>query len=227
MKKIGVYLEKGRRRVFAGAIDWPGWCRSARDEDDALRALLRYAPRYAATLGPGLGFTPPAELSALEVIERLDGNSGTDFGAPMVPPTSDGRKVDRKALTRLVALLEASWAAFDAAVHDASGAVLAKGPRGGGRDLDAIVDHVAGADKAYLSRLGGTSPKARGTEHSARLGDVRTSILGVISARSRGDPLPDAQRKRSLWSPRYGVRRSAWHALDHAWEIEDRAGTPS
>jgi hypothetical protein len=26
------------------------------------------------------------------------------------------------------------------------------------------------------------------------------------------------------WLPRYFVRRVAWHALDHAWEIEDRAG---
>jgi hypothetical protein len=24
------------------------------------------------------------------------------------------------------------------------------------------------------------------------------------------------------WTPRFAVRRSAWHALDHAWELEDR-----
>jgi hypothetical protein len=25
------------------------------------------------------------------------------------------------------------------------------------------------------------------------------------------------------WPPRYAARRIAWHALDHAWEIEDRS----
>jgi hypothetical protein len=25
-------------------------------------------------------------------------------------------------------------------------------------------------------------------------------------------------------TPRFAVRRVAWHALDHAWEIEDRRG---
>jgi hypothetical protein len=28
---------------------------------------------------------------------------------------------------------------------------------------------------------------------------------------------------KKTWSPRYYVRRAAWYALDHAWEIEDRA----
>ncbi len=35
-----VYLEVGPRRIFAGAIDWPGWCRSGRDEETALEALV-------------------------------------------------------------------------------------------------------------------------------------------------------------------------------------------
>jgi len=39
-----VYLESGSRRTFAGAIDWPGWCRSGRDEASALEALLSYGP---------------------------------------------------------------------------------------------------------------------------------------------------------------------------------------
>jgi hypothetical protein len=31
---------------------------------------------------------------------------------------------------------------------------------------------------------------------------------------------PVAQAK---WPPAYAARRIAWHALDHAWEIEDRS----
>ena len=30
-------------------------------------------------------------------------------------------------------------------------------------------------------------------------------------------------RGGKIWSPRFFVRYVAWHTLDHAWEIEDRA----
>ena len=43
---IPVYLEVGARRTFAGALDWPGWCRSGRDETAALAALVAYGGRY-------------------------------------------------------------------------------------------------------------------------------------------------------------------------------------
>ena len=47
MKKINVYLETGEKKTFAGAIDWPGWCRSGGDEESALQALFEYGARYA------------------------------------------------------------------------------------------------------------------------------------------------------------------------------------
>ena len=45
---IPVYLEVGEKRVFASAVDWPGWTRSGKDEDAALEKLAAYASRYAA-----------------------------------------------------------------------------------------------------------------------------------------------------------------------------------
>jgi hypothetical protein len=42
-----VYLEVGQKKIFAGALDWPGWCRSGRDEEAALATLVEYAPRYS------------------------------------------------------------------------------------------------------------------------------------------------------------------------------------
>ncbi len=48
MPGVPVYLELGSKRVFAAAVDWPGWCRSGKDERQALDALLAAAPRYAA-----------------------------------------------------------------------------------------------------------------------------------------------------------------------------------
>src|SRR5204862_2837109 len=136
-KPFPVYLEVGKRRVFAGALDWPGWCRSGRDEETALESLLAYAPRYAAAVKKAArGFTLPEKASALDVVERLRGDATTDFGAPAVAPSSDRRPLDDAELERLTALLRACWAAFDASAKAAASAVLRKGPRGGGRDLD-------------------------------------------------------------------------------------------
>jgi hypothetical protein len=82
---IDVYLEIGKKRTFAGAIEWPGWCRSGRDEGSALQALLDYGPRYASMLRAArLGFHAPADVAAFVVVERLAGNTTTDFGAPDV-----------------------------------------------------------------------------------------------------------------------------------------------
>src|SRR5437870_4946870 len=151
---IPVYLEIGKKRTFAGAIEWPGWCRSGRDEGSALQALADYGPRYARVLRPArLGFHAPADVAAFVVVERLAGNTTTDFGAPDAAPPRDTRLVDDAELRRFQTLLRAYWRAFDAAVRAASGKALRKGPRGGGRDLEAIVQHVRGAEVGYLARL--------------------------------------------------------------------------
>lgn len=128
--EIDVYFEIGKKRTFAGAIDWPGWSRSGRDESSALQALVEYAPRYARVLGEArLGFQAPADTSALAVIERVEGNATTDFGAPGMAPSSDARPVDDEELRRFQALLEACWQAFDTATQAAAGQELRKGPR--------------------------------------------------------------------------------------------------
>jgi hypothetical protein len=221
-KSIPVYLEVGSKRVFVGAVEWPGWCRAGRDEDDALKALVAYGQRYVRALGPaGRGLHLPKEASGLKVVERLKGNATTDFGAPGIPPSSDAKPVAGADLTRLETLLTACWAAFDAAARKASSAVLSKGPRGGGRDLDAIVEHVLGADAAYLSGLGGTYHPPVGAK---AMQQMRRDFLEILRARAGGEvPVVSSRRRSALWTPRYAVRRSAWHALDHAWEIEDRA----
>jgi len=173
-------------------------------------------------LGPaGRGLHLPNEASGLKVVERLKGNATTEFGAPGIPPSSDAKPVAGADLTRLETLLTACWAAFDAAAHRASSAVLSKGPRGGGRDLDAIVGHVLGADAAYLSGLGGPYHAPAGAKAMQQL---RHDFLEILRARAGGEvPVISSRRRSALWTPRYAVRRSAWHALDHAWEIEDRA----
>jgi hypothetical protein len=209
-----VFVEVGSRRVFAGAIEWPGWCRSGKTEDEALEALVASAPRYAKVVArQRLGFEPPSRPSALRVRERVEGNATTDFGAPAIAPRADRRTFDGRDAERLITILDACWRALDRAAVAAEGKTLAKGPRGGGRDLDEIVAHVAEAEGGYLYALGARPPKDA---------DPRPAILRVLRARVRGEPPERIPKSGKLWTPRYFVRRTAWHALDHAWEIEDR-----
>ena len=94
---LAVYLEIGPKRTFAGAIEWPGWCRSGRGEEEALAALLAYAPRYGRVVkAAGLTF---AATENPDVVERLTGGAGTDFGAPSVAPAADDRPLDAPSWT--------------------------------------------------------------------------------------------------------------------------------
>src|SRR5437899_11155049 len=96
-----VYLEVGSKKVFASALNWPGWTRRAKSEDDALVALFEYAPRYAKVVSR-LGFVPPKGAAALKVQERVEGNATTDFGAPGIPSSGDAKPLKSDELKRLV-----------------------------------------------------------------------------------------------------------------------------
>jgi hypothetical protein len=218
---VDVYVEVGAKRVFAGALDWPGWCRAARSTDDALEALIAYGPRYAAVLeGSGVRFTPPARASTLEIAERLNGDATTDFGAPSIAPKADARSVDRRWLTRQEKILRASWKAFDRAAENVAGP-LEKGPRGGGREVDAIVAHVIGAEASYVRMIGATAAGFEQAGSEARDGERATVLVGLERAVVEG--IPAGPRGGKRWSAPYFVRRATWHVLDHAWEIEDRS----
>ena len=221
-RKVDVYLEVGKKKVLAGALAWPGWCRGGRDEESALQALAEYAPRYAKVMrAVGIDFDATAEAQALKVVERLEGNATTDFGVPHIPPSADAEKVSGAEMKKLQAILEACWAAFDAAVEAARGKELCKGPRGGGREVAGIVEHVVGAEASYLSSLGGKAPKDSG-DPEEMLDLQRRAVLDTLAASARGEIDPVGPRGGARWSPRYFVRRAAWHVLDHVWEIEDR-----
>ena len=224
---VEAYVEVGSKRAFAGAIDWPGWCRAGRSEDEALEALLAYGPRYATAIrGTRIAFAPPSKLGTLKVVERLDGDATTDFGAPSIAPAADARAIDRRWLTRQTKLLRASWDAFDRAVDGVRGP-LAKGPRGGGREVDAIVEHVVGAEASYLRLIGGRAEVegavGRGDAAVAARERERAAVLDGLE-RALTDGIPERGPKGGArWSAPYFVRRAAWHVFDHAWEIEDRS----
>ena len=95
------------------------------------------------------------------------------------------------------------------------------GPRGGGRSLEAIVDHLIGADAGYLSAVGWKAPKAG--RSSERLTATRAAILAALKASATGEIPARGPRGGARWSARYFVRRVAWHVIAHVWEIERRA----
>jgi hypothetical protein len=211
-----VVVEAGSKRVFACALDWPGWCRAGKDEDAALAALAAYLPRYAIVAErAGIAF-PGRPGKRLEVVERLRGSASTDFGVPGEVAGADAKRATRAQAERLTGLVVASWAVFDD-VRAGTPAVLRKGPRGGGRDRDKMVDHVLGAEAAYARKLG-IKHRQPAIDDRAAIEALRDDIAAVLRAPSDGSP-PAPKG----WPLRYAARRIAWHVLDHAWEMEDRS----
>lgn len=222
--KVEVVLEVGKKRVFAIARDWPGWCRSGSDKAEALNALLEYGLRYRKTLKAArMRFTAPKEIADFVITTRLKGDATTDFGAPSRPWKDDKRSMSQAEAKRFQRILKACWSEFDTAVQAARGRSLRKGPRGGGRNLTKIIEHALDVDAAYLKSLGGKPKLQDNADLDQNREQVRQEILTTLMAAARGEVSKYGPRGGIRWTPRYFVRRLAWHELDHAWEIENRA----
>lgn len=218
-----IYLEAGQKKVFAVAVNWPGWCRFGKDEQLAVQMLRDAAPRYVQIAKyANLEFSVPETTSLINTVARLEGSPTTDFGAPDSQLPNDWDPVEADELERHVKLLKACWLAFDKAVEKAEGKKLQKGPRGGGRDLAKIIDHVVGAEEGYLKSLG-WKPHSIGMESiDGRKDRVRSEVIQGLQTAVDGQLPRQGPRGGKRWSPRFFVRRLAWHVVDHAWEIEDR-----
>lgn len=212
--------EAGKSRTFGWVVDWPGWCRASKERGGVPGALVLAAPRYARVAAvAGLALEgDPADLTpaGFELIETVPGSASTDFGVPGSVAADDRRPTDGADADRLARLLGAAWAVLDQVVAGAP-AELRKGPRGGGRDRDAVVAHCVAADSGYAGQIGLRLREPDPADRPA-VAAQRQAILELLRLPSDGSPL--AGRR---WPPRYAARRIAWHALDHAWEIEDRS----
>ena len=209
LPRNAAYLEQGPNRVFAGSTEWPGWSRGAETAEQALAALTAYSPRYGTVAArAGVDFEE-SWFAEWKVIETVSGSGATDFGVPERVATSDRRALRGAIAAKWARLLEASWEHFDEIVASAP-ASLRKGPRGGGRDRDAVRSHVAEAEESYGVSIG-ISRKLDADER-------RLQMRELVAAGGSGEPIMGKK-----WPLRYAVRRIAWHVLDHAWEIEDRS----
>ena len=209
---IAVSIEATPKKAFAKAVDWPGWARSGKTPDLALEVLAGSASRYAPVAAEaGEAFDP----DAYDVVEATAGGSGTEFGVPSAITDLDRRPLTAAEARRLARIVEAAWTVFDRVAASAP-AELRKGPRGGGRDRDKMIDHVVESDWYYAREIGVRVQRPDPADRAAVEG-MRAAMLEVLRQASDGSPLADRK-----WPARYAAARIAWHALDHAWEMEDR-----
>ena len=214
---LRVILEIGKkRRVVAGAMDWPGLDRWGMSEDDALEKLLTYVPRYARVAdraGMGSAFT---RASRLDVVERVPGSSSTDFwGIAHVPSQIERDVLSPANLERRLDLLRACWASFDDVAAHVSHE-LRPGSRSAGRSRDQINRHVYANEPDKWSRKVEVRTPIDVVRTPDGLATHRQACLDAIRAyNAEGKPA------RS-WPIQFLVRRTAHHVMDHAWEMEDR-----
>ncbi len=215
--RLRVVLEIGKkRRVVAGALDWPGLDRWGTSEEDALRKLSSYLPRYGGVAERAGLAGALARATHVEVVERVPGSSSTDFwGIAHVPSQIEGEVLSPADLERRLDLLIACWAEFDHVAERVS-PELRPGSRSGGRTRDQIIRHVHGTEPGQFSRKVEVRTPLEVVLTPDGLASHRLAYLDAIRAyNSEG-------RSARTWPIQFLIRRTAHHVMDHGWELEDR-----
>ena len=214
---LRVILEMGKkRRIVAGAMDWPGLDRWGTSEHVAIETLLSYVPRYADVAERVGKKTAFARARDLEVVERVPGSSSTDFwGIAHVPSQNEGQVLSPTDLERRLDLLQATWAYFDDVAARVS-PELRPGSRSGGRTRAQIIRHVYGTEPEQFSRKVEVRTPLVDVLTPTGLAKHRQAYLEAMRAyNAEGKPA-------RTWPIQFLVRRTAHHVMDHAWEMEDR-----
>ena len=213
---VRVMIERGKKKTVASAFDWPGWDRSAKSEEEALGVLASYRSRYARVAELAGLSREFQSTGAFEVVERVDGTGMTDFyGVSAKSARPEQQQMSDDECERKISLLRACWTHFDN-VSSLASAELRKGPRGGGRDRDKIVRHVNGAEIHEFARKVGVMTALAAWQNPDDLRAHRDAFCSAIRAyNARG-------AAARTWTLQFVIRRSAYHVLDHAWEMEDR-----
>lgn len=207
---------KGKKSV-AFAVDWPGWSRGGKTADQAVETLVAYRERYRPIAhAAGLGDDLDAE-GEVEVVLDETGTPSTDFwGISFAPSPFETEPLDDAALERKIALLRACWAYFDAVGARVS-PHLAKGPRGGGRERDEIIGHVLRVESLDFAKRLGLRVDEGAVSTPDALRDYREAYVDLMRAYNAGE----GKRMRS-WNLPFLIRHTAFHVMDHAWEMEDK-----
>lgn len=212
---IRIVIERGKKKAVAFAPNWPGWSRGASSVDAAMERLADYADRYrgVATLANLSGEFPSTQT--FDVIEVIPGTGSTDFwGISFVAATCEQGQVSEEECERKLAILRACWTYFDGVAARVS-TELKKGPRGGGRDRDQIINHTFGTERGWASKLGFDTPQGAmlTPEGLAMHRDAYVRAMREYNA---------AGKSARTWPLQFLIRHTAFHVMDHAWEMEDK-----
>jgi hypothetical protein len=217
---VRTVIERGPKdkRSVAFSIDWPGWSRGAKTADLALETLESYRARYrwVADLAGVSGEFDAA--GPLEIVEDRVGTGSTDFwGISFSPSAAEQGPMDEAEFERAITLLQASWAFFDGLAARVS-AEMRKGPRGGGRDRDRIISHTIRTESEdFAARVGLRIPEGAALTPDG-LRQHRESYVRAMRAYNAGE----VKKQMRSWTLPFLIRHSAFHTLDHAWEMEDK-----
>jgi hypothetical protein len=216
---VRIVVERGPKgkKAVAFAVDWPGWSRGAKTPEQAVATLESYRERYrpiAVAAGMAAQFEGEGPLKKIE--DKI-GTGSTDFwGISFSPSASEGEPMSADEIDRKVMLLQACWAFFDR-VAAAVSAEMRKGPRGGGRDRDQIIRHTVRTESEdFAKRLGLRIPEGAALTPDG-LRSHRTAYVNAMRAYNAGEG-----RRMRTWNLPFLVRHSAFHVMDHAWEMEDK-----
>lgn len=220
--QLRVTLEIGPKgkKVAAVAPDWPGLERGAKTTEAAIERLHSYRPRYAQVAKLAGMDGEFAAITTVDIVEQYPGTGSTDFwGISFAFSSIDRQDISREELERELSLMQACWTFFDD-VRARVSAQMQKGPRGGGRDRDHIVGHTRRVEQEWAEKVGVPAPQ------DALLIDEglqahRDAYCNAIRAfHAEG-------KMARTWPLRYLIRHTAYHTLDHAWEMEDKDLTVS
>jgi hypothetical protein len=217
---VRTVIQRGpkEKKVAAFAIDWPGWSRGAKAPDAAVELLEAYRERYRPIARIARLEAEFDRAGPLEIIEDHVGVGSTDFwGISFAPSSFEQGPMPEDELERKLTLLDAAWQFFDDVAARVS-PELEKGPRGGGRNRDEIVRHVVGNEWHDLGRKIGvdTPPDDLRTP-----GGIRSHREEFVAAMRDYNAQGKMARGRN-WTIPLLLRHTAYHVLDHAWEMEDK-----
>lgn len=208
---------KGRRSV-AFAIDWPGWSRGGASAEEALETLASYRQRYRSVAELAGMISEFDDAGPLAVVEDKVGTGSTDFwGISFSPCTAEQGPMDDAQLERGIVLLQASWTLFDDVASRVS-PLLRKGPRGGGRDRDRIIRHAIRTESEDFAKQVGLRIADEAALTPEGLRQHRRTYVEAMRAYNDGR----VQRRMRSWTLPFLIRHSAFHMLDHAWEMQDK-----
>ncbi len=217
---VRTVIERGPRnkKSVAFALDWPGWSRGAKTAELAVETLEAYRRRYrpvAVLAGLAAQFDA---AGVLEIVEDRIGNGSTDFwGISFSPSSAEQGTMDEAELERKIGILQACWQYFDGVAARVS-AEMRKGPRGGGRDRDRIVRHVVRTESEMFARQVGIRLPEGAALSPEGLRQHRQNYLAAMRAYNAGQ----VPRRMRSWTLAFLIRHSAYHTMDHAWEMEDK-----